>query len=91
MVWNKPDTTDAHVCVVQQDIDDSALTTGDYGQPGGCMNTRSLTPSLNGWKLGNRTIRMHLRLHDVLLSARQEHLIELPRHALIDAFEAANA
>ena len=66
-VWNKPDTTDAHVLVVRKHIGDH-IHSADYGQPGGARRTRELV----GRKLGSRNIMRVLKLRDILQAASDE-------------------
>lgn len=82
-IWNKADTTDAHVLVVRECQLSSALEkhgivkSADYGQPGGERRTRSLA----GQVLGNKKIMKVLRLRDVLQVASEQGALVAPQTA----------
>jgi hypothetical protein len=77
IIWNRPDTTDAHVVCVIDEREDSLLT-AEYGQPGGALRTRSLMRHNGGLILGNRKIHKHLPLLSVLAAGDLEP-IDNPR------------
>ncbi len=61
IVYNQPDTRDAHALVVLEHNGDVVLS-GDYGQPGGQLRNRTLVAGL----LGGRAIRHVLPLGSAL-------------------------
>lgn len=63
-IWNKVNSTDAHVLVVRDHLD-SVIHSSDYGQPGGEQRSRAF---ING-KLGDRKLMRVLELEDILRSA----------------------
>jgi hypothetical protein len=78
LVWDRQDTTDAHViCCVEHIPGDRAIVTAEYGQPGGAIRTRAWTPGGGTAKapipprIGGRALRLVLPLADVLDEAQR--------------------
>lgn len=66
--WDKEDSSDAHVFVVREHVEDKILS-ADYGQPGGAIRMRGLD-----WRnrtLGGKRLRRVLPLVDVLIEAER--------------------
>ena len=72
-VWNRADTTDSHILVVDRHIPGERIHSWDYGQPGGRRRVRELRKVTGGWFLGNKKIQSILRLGDVLIQADKAH------------------
>lgn len=66
IIWNRPDTEDAHVmCVVAHEGD--VLTVSEYGQPGGHLATRTLTRNADGNLMcGHRELHRWISLTDAI-------------------------
>lgn len=59
VVWNKPDSTDAHTLVALEHMD-GALLSADYGQPGGKLVTRAITRRETYDDAGRRSVQLYL-------------------------------
>lgn len=69
VVWNRPDTTDAHAIAVLR-REGNTLHTVEYGQPGAARRERKLAPSANGGvMLDERRARVWLPLAQVIANA----------------------
>lgn len=74
-IWDKEDSSDAHVFVVWEHHDDKVVS-ADYGQPGGSMRMRGLD-----WRtrtLGGKRLRRVLPLLDVLIEAEKAGALVAP-------------
>lgn len=71
IVWDHPDTRDAHVIVVYDDSSDvDAVISSEYGQPGGAKRVSTIARVTH--RIRGRTIRRVLSLSDVLDAAERE-------------------
>jgi hypothetical protein len=70
LVWNKPDGTDAHAIVVVEQ-QGNKLVTGEYGQPGGAVKSRTISIKDGQPFLGSRQIQRVLPLDQVIALAQQ--------------------
>jgi hypothetical protein len=69
IVWNREDTTDAHVLVVREHSP-GVIDSADYGQPGGARRRRGLlVTSAGNMILGGRRVQRVLRLREVVRGA----------------------
>jgi hypothetical protein len=81
IVWSNPGATDAHVFIFLDDQRPGAVFVGEYGQPGGRLNTRRV--GVHGGKLsiGTRALERVLRLDDVIDAADASGFLEPPESA----------
>jgi hypothetical protein len=87
VVWNQPDTEDAHViCVLG--MDGGHLQTAEYGQPGGALRERRLEVANSGLLIGGRLARVWLPLHRVIALAKQEGELVPTEPTLLSQLEA---
>jgi hypothetical protein len=78
IVWSKPEGTDAHVFVILEDAQPSALLVGEYGQPGGHVRARAIGYESGRLRIGSRTLRRVLRLDRVLDAADEADALVPP-------------
>jgi hypothetical protein len=88
LVWNLPDTSDAHaLCVLRRD--GRRLYTAEYGQPGGALRVRELEATTNGGaKVGGRVARVWLPLVQLIAHAEAKGELAEPDQPLLSQLEA---
>lgn len=79
IIWNKADGTDAHVAVVYEfTTSPFRLIVAEFGQPGGHIAERKLTPRNGELFIGSRQLQRWLPLHLVLTDAAERGQLEPP-------------
>jgi hypothetical protein len=81
IIWSKGDGTDAHVFVFLDDQQPAAVLVAEYGQPGGCVNTRRVGYSAKGVTIGGRRLMRVLRLTEIIDAADAAGHLEPPESA----------
>ncbi len=81
IIWSNASGTDAHVFVILDDQQPAGLFVGEYGQPGGKLNTRRVGYYDGMISIGTRAIYRVLRLDDVISVADAAGLLEQPETA----------
>jgi hypothetical protein len=70
IVWDKADTSDAHViCVLEEFPDQGVILTAEYGRPGGELVTSGIEREGSGTRIRGRTVQRVLTLEDVINAA----------------------
>lgn len=76
IVWDRPDTWDAHAIVVLDEFpEQGAILTAEYGQPGAAVRTSGIERDKDGTRIRNRTVRRVLTLESVLEAAEDAGLL----------------
>ena len=78
IVWSKREGTDAHVFVILEDAQPSALLVAEYGQPGGHVRARAIGYEGGLLRIGARTLHRVLRLDRVIDAADEAGALAAP-------------
>lgn len=78
IIWSNTAGTDAHVFVILDDQQPAALLVGEYGQPGGRVNTRRIGYYGGQLSIGTRALYRVLRLNEVIDAAEAAGHLEAP-------------
>jgi hypothetical protein len=81
ILWSNHGATDAHVFVFLDDQQPSAVLVGEYGQPGGRVNTRRVGQYGGTMSIGTRGLMRVLRLNEVIDAADAAGHLEQPETA----------
>jgi hypothetical protein len=81
IIWSNAEATDAHVFVFLDDQQPQALLVGEYGQPGGRVNTRRVGYRGGQLAIGGRRLHRILRLDEVIDAADAAGHLEPPESA----------
>ena len=81
IIWPSDDGNKAHVFVFLDDQQPQALFVGEYGQPGGKLNTRRVSYIGDRLHIGHRSLNSVLRLDHVIDAAEAAGHLEAPESA----------